>query len=567
MKQILLISAFISLGMIMNAQTFQWAKHFTGDGNNNGYSLAQNSSGDLYVAGSFEGTIDFDTGEGVYTLTSFGDRDAYIEKMDANGSLIWVKQIGGPEADYIRCISLGLSDNIYITGSFKGTADMDPGDDNYNYTSLGGEDMFVVELDEDGNFTWAGHMGGTLDDHITSIAVAPSGNVYIAGYYLGTADFEPADTAEYYLQATGQALFVEKLNQNNQFVWAKTMGGPGFDYCQSMCIDEQENVYTTGMFAGPADFDPGEDVFYLNSVGDRDIYMSKLSNEGLFVWAKAMGGYELEAGQGIVYDSDSHLFLTGNFQGTVDFDPDTSAYYMTSMGDYDIFTGKYDIEGNLIWMKQMGGPGSDGGYAITLDNDNNVYSTGHFSETADFDPGTGIFEMTSFGDLDIFISKLDASGNFVWAADMGGEMYDRGLAVMTDNQNNIFTTGMFEGMADFDPSDNNYYLEAVGNSDVFISKLSTELLGLTDHEQANELVVYPNPVNHYLNIVMDFNQQFTDEKMSLELIDLSGKVVIAKEVAVDQTLINLDMSRLPSGEYALILSNSKRKQVQKVIKN
>lgn len=567
MKQILLISTFVSLGMLLNAQTFQWAKHLTGDGNNNGYSLAQNSSGDLYVAGSFEGTIDFDTGEGVYTLTSFGDRDAYIEKMDANGNLIWVKQIGGSEADYIRCISLGLSDNIYVTGSFKGTADMDPGDSNYNFTSLGGEDMFVVELDENGDFTWAGHMGGPLDDHTTSIAVAPSGNIYLAGYYLGTVDFEPSDTAEYYMQATGQAIFIEKLNQNNQFLWAKTMGGPGFDYCQSMCIDEQENIYTTGMFAGPADFNPGEDVFYLNSVGDRDIYINKLSNEGLFVWAKAMGGYELEAGQGIVYNSDSHIFLTGNFQGTVDFDPDTTTYNMTSMGDYDIFTGKYDLDGHLIWMKQMGGSGSDGAYAIALDNDNNVYSTGHFTETADFDPGTGIFELTSFGDFDIFISKLDAYGNFVWAADMGGEMHDRGLAIITDNQSNIITTGMFEGIADFDPSYTNYYLEGLGSSDVFISKLSTQLLGINDLEQTTDLVVYPNPVNQQLNIVMKFDGKFQGEQITLKLIDLSGRVVVKKVLDVDKTVIKLDMTMFPSGEYALILSNSKIKYVQKVIKN
>ena len=567
MKQIFLISAFISFGLIMNAQTFQWAKQFTGDGNNSGYSLAQNSSGDIYVGGSFEGTVDFDTGEGVYTLTSFGDRDAYIEKMDANGTLIWVKQIGGPEADYIRCITLGLYDNIYVTGSFKGTSDMDPGEDNHYFTSLGGEDMFVVELDENGNFAWAGHMGGSLDDHTTSITIAPTGNIYIAGYYLGTADFEPCDTAEYYMQATGQALFVEKLDQDNQFIWAKTMGGPGFDYCQSMCIDELENVYTTGMFMGPADFDPGDGIAYLYSVGDRDIFMSKLDKDGMYVWAKAMGGYELEAGQSIVYDSDNHLFLTGNFQGTVDFDPDTGTYYMTSMGDYDIYTGKYDIDGHLVWMKQMGGPGSDGGYAITLDNDNNVYSTGHFTETADFDPGTGIFEMTSFGDLDIFISKLDASGNFVWAADMGGEMYDRGLAIMTDNQSNVFTTGMFEGLADFDPSNNNYFLTGLGDYDVFISKLSTELLGLNDQEQTRDLVVFPNPVNKQLTIVMEFGLQFQGDQITLKLIDLSGKVVLEKEIVVDQAVINLDMTKFPSGEYALILSNSKVKFIQKVIKN
>jgi len=525
MKQFFLIATFIGFGMMVNAQTFQWAKEFNGNGNNAGYSLVQNSAGEMYISGSFEGTVDFDAGDGVYNLTAFGDRDAFIEKMDADGNFMWVKQIGGTDSDYVRNSCLDNDGNIFITGSFKGISDMDPGDDDYYFTSLGGEDMFVLELDEDGNFVWAGHMGGPLDDHATSISIAPSGNIYIAGYFLGMADFDPSDTAEYYLQATGQAIFVEKLNINKQFIWAGMMGGSGFDYCQNMCLDDDENVYTIGMFGGTADFDPGDGTEYLNAVGDRDIFVSNLNSDGEYVWAKSMGGNLIEAGQFIEYDNIGNLLLTGNFQGTVDFDPGEGNYYMTSMGDYDIFIGKLDMEGNMVWMKQIGGAGSDGGWALALDSDNNVYSTGYFSETADFNPGDETFEMTSFGDIDIFVSKLDESGNFVWAADMGGELYDRGLSIITDDQSNIITTGMFEGTADFDPSGNNYYLNGLGDYDVFISRLGTELLGLDKKESNNFIIAYPNPVSQYFQL--DFGEIISE--VSVSIYNVNGQELLNKK--------------------------------------
>ncbi len=523
------------------AQGFQWAKQFDGEGNSTSYTLVQSPSGELYVAGSFEGTIDFDAGEETFFLTSYGDRDVYVTKMDASGNFLWAKQIGGTEIDYSRRIALDPSGNLYVTGSFKGTADMDPGEEVYNLTSVGGYDMYVTQLDEDGNFMWAGQMGGSLDDNCTDIKIPPSGDIYIAGYFLGIADFDPNNTGEYYLTASNQAVFVEKLSSDHTLLWAGTMGGPGFDYCQSMCLDEDENICTTGMFMGPADFDPGETVFMLDSDGDRDVFISKLNSDGEFVWAKQMGGPLLEAGQGIDADDNGNLYLSGNFQGTVDFSTNETPFILTSFGDYDIFSGKLDADGNLLWMKQMGGLNNQSSYAMAIDNSGNSYVTGLFEGTADFNPGEEIYEMTSFGDYDIFVTKLDVSGNFVWAADIGGTELDRGLSIISDDQENIYTSGYFTGTADFDPSDNNYNLTANGDYSTFVLKLDTDILGI-DSKAVNVAVkLFPNPVNQGFQIdfenilsevrVVIFNtygqqiynkQHFGENKITIELNGSNG---------------------------------------------
>ena len=113
----------------------------------------------------------------------------FITKSDASGNLIWAKNLGGSNAS--TSIAVDVLRNVYITGSFRGTADFDPGPGTYNLTSAGDEDIFVTKLDASGNFVWAKKMGGASDDDGNSIAVDASGNVYTTGYFQGTADFDP----------------------------------------------------------------------------------------------------------------------------------------------------------------------------------------------------------------------------------------------------------------------------------------------------------------------------------------------------------------------------------------
>jgi hypothetical protein len=182
-----------------------------------------------------------------------------------------------------------------------------------------------------------------------------------------------------------------------------------------------------------------------------------------FQWAKRTGNSGFDYGSSIAVDPSGNVYTTGQFQGFVDFNPDTGVFLLTSAGAEDIFVRKLDASGNLIWAGRMGGTGSDIANSIKVDNSGNVYTTGSFDGTADFDPGAGVFNLTSTGGTkDIFVCKLDASGNFVWAKQMGGlGGYNVGNSIALDASGNVLTTGRFDGTGDFDPGIGTYNLSSV----------------------------------------------------------------------------------------------------------
>src|SRR5690606_23904636 len=137
--------------------------------------------------------------------------------------------------------------------------------------------------------------------------------------------------------------------------------------------------------------------------------------------------------------------------GTVDFDPGVGVYNLTSLGYDDIFIQKLDSNGDFLWAKRMGSTGSNIGHSIAVDTAGNVYTTGTFGGTVDFDPGVGTFNLTSAGGVDIFIQKLDSNGDFLWAKRMGGIGREQGSSITIDALGNVYTTGSFEEEVDFDP--------------------------------------------------------------------------------------------------------------------
>src|SRR6185436_19324206 len=151
-----------------------------------------------------------------------------------------------------------------------------------------------------------------------------------------------------------------------------------------------------------------------------------------FEWAKNIGGYYGYANGLAVKVISNTIYTCGKFKGRVDFDPGAGTFYLTSAGNEDIFISQSDASGNLLWAKSIGGPANDVAYSIVADASGNVYITGSFSLTADFDPGPGVFNLTASGNTDIFISKLDASGNFTWAKQMGGTGVDIGRSIDLD---------------------------------------------------------------------------------------------------------------------------------------
>jgi hypothetical protein len=401
-----------------------WAKGMGGSGADEGRSIAVDASGNVFTTGFFNGTGDFDPGPAtVSLLTSAGNKDIFVSKLDSSGNFVFARSMGGTFSDYGNDIAVDASGNVLTTGGFTGTADFDPGAGTVNLTSGSG---FVSKLDSSGNFVWAKEMGGGG----AGIATDASGNVFTTGNFFFTQDFDPG-AGTFNLTASGSFadIYVSKLDSNGNFVFAKQMGGDSDDLVSDIAVDASGNVLTTGSFVLTADFDPGAGRASLNSRGNSDIFVSKLDNNGNFVFARGIGSTNADVGSGIAVDASGNVFTTGYFDGIVDFDPGAGRFDLHSRLRTDIYVSKLDGSGNFAFAVSMGGTGTDQGKGIVVDSAGNVFTTGLFNGDADFNPGDEPTGRTSAEGNDIFVSwlrptpitdfLLDGKQDLVWRHDSG----------------------------------------------------------------------------------------------------------------------------------------------------
>jgi surface protein len=475
---------------------FQWAKSFGGSGvaGEQIVDLDIDASGNIYVTGFFTSVTDFDPGAGTFNLTPVGGTDIFIAKFNASGNFVWAKRIGGndPQDERAEAIDVDNAGNIYITGLFYGTVDFDPNATAFNLASAGSADAFILKLNTGGDFVWAVRAGGTEYEQALDIVVDNAGNTFTTGYFTGTADFDPgAGTVN--LIPDVQDVFVLSLDNTGSFQWAKKFGGLQTDRGRTIGIDGAGDVVITGRFSGYTasfDFDPGPSIVTLTpntTTTSLDIYIAKLnSTTGNIIWAKAIAGTLDDADEGIAIDNLDNILLTGYFQNTTDFDPGAGIFNLTAVGQRSPFIVKLTSSGDFVWAKAflnssaVGSPDSRGD-AITTDAVGNVYASGQFQRTIDFDPGPGVFNLVALGQSDAYVTKLDANGNFVWAYKIGSTNFDFALGIAITASGEIYAAGSFALTADFDPGTCTFNMTSTGGYDAYIQKVTfaTSALGPT----------------------------------------------------------------------------------------
>ena len=478
-KNKLLFVIFISILMSnisSSAQNFLWAKQMGGTNVEVGNAVTTDAAGNVYTAGYFQGTADFDPGFGIFNLTSSGTADIFVTKFNSTGNFIWAIQMGsnasGTGSNQATGIAIDPLGNIVIAGYFNGVCDFDPGPGTYYLGAALSTRIFIVKIDPLGNLIWAKNVENTSSNLCNSLFVDNNGYIYTTGYFGNTSDFDPGPGV-FNLVSTGSAdAFVLKLDSNGNFVWAKQLGGASIINGTGISSDNLGNVLVTGYFQGTADFDPSASNYDLTSFGSNDIFVSKLDSNGNFVWAKQMGGTGDDWGLSVTTDLIGNIITTGYFRATADFDPSATVLNLTASVADDAFISKLDGSGNLIWVKQFGGTSTERGYSVKTDNINNIYTTGYFAGTTDFDPNAGVYDLTSNGGVDTFISKLDSTGNFVWAKSFGGTGTDRPYAIHVDLAKNVYTTGQFQNTVDFDTDAGIYNITSFGTFDIFVHKMN-----------------------------------------------------------------------------------------------
>jgi hypothetical protein len=314
-----------------NSGNFVWARSASGSQACGGMAITSDAFGYVYTTGFFTGTVDFDPGAGTYNLLAGGGNDAFVQKLDASGNLVWAKAFLSSSnftPDGGHAISVDASGNVLTTGVFHETVDFDPGAGTFSMTSTDNGDVFISKLSSSGNFVWAKKIGGAgpSDDEGESIHHDASGNIYIAGHFSATADMDPGPGTMNFTASVGSNTFLSKLDASGNLVWAKQLETKN---AFSSDLDANGDFYITGQFTGTADVDPGPGTVLLTAVASNDVYVCKINNSGDLVWARAVGSSESENGLSVAVDDAGGLSITGNFLGTLDFDPGAGVQNVT----------------------------------------------------------------------------------------------------------------------------------------------------------------------------------------------------------------------------------------------
>lgn len=419
-------------------------------------------SGRTYVTGVFTGNESF----GSYNLNSNGDTDVFVMMFDAAGNVSWAVSFGNDQVDDVYGIDVDASGNVLVTGSFIGSVDFDPSPDDF---IIDGQpvntDGFVAQFDDEGLFIWAGSVSGETNEIIFDVATDASRNMYLTGSFDGDTDLDPTPGVQTVPSSTsGVDAFFIRVNADHTLGWIQTVGNSLEARGINVAVDFSGAPVFTGHYLGTLDINPGSGTQNISSSGGstfRDIFVTKLSGAtGAFTWGKSIGGNQGNYPYSMSIDGQLNIYISGQFEGTGDFDPDGSiTNTLTSNGDADIFVTKFHPSGALLWAKSFGGDGADHGLGVFADN-SNVYVTGDFTDDVDF--GTsGTHNLFSFGSTDAFILNLDPSGNFKWIGQMGGDSDEDALAVVGDDSGNVYVAGnFFSRPVDLDPSCDELNLDA-----------------------------------------------------------------------------------------------------------
>lgn len=385
------------------AQQLEWAIVVNAPTQVVATATAVDGAGAVITVGYFISEVDLDPGPGTFTVSSgLNSSDIYMQKLDANGQFLWGGSLGSTGADVAPGVAVDADDNIILTGKISGTVDLDPGPGVFNVTT----------------------MNGTFD------------------------------------------ALVLKLDASGNFLWGTIFGSNGNDGGMSVATDAAGNIHTTGFLGTTGDIDPGPGITSAGGFGMDDVFVQQLDPAGNFVRGFAIGSAGNDIGNGIAVSASGRVYVTGDYNGTMDLDPGPGVLTATTAGSKDIFMLKLDPLGDLVWGHHIGGNSLEVSRAIAV-SDMGMVITGQLNSVTDMDPGPGVAELPGSGFEDAFLLKLDTAGNYQWAF-LLSSFLNIGTGLAVDAQGNVVTCGSFGGTLDIDPGPAESNLVSNGASDAYL---------------------------------------------------------------------------------------------------
>lgn len=489
---------------------FIWSKMLNGDDDVQIINVQLDANGNHYLLGIFEGTCDFNPDPQLTnSLTSYGNKDVFLCKLNSAGNFLWAKQFGNSDDNSTNELITDNAGVCYFDVTYRDSIDADPGVGQNYFTANGLQDALFLKLNDAGNLLNAFSLGGAYVDVISDIHLLPGNELLVTGSILGTVDLNPGvGTYSVSLIQGTVAGFILKLNAQLAFTWAKVFPGQNagsLSRIESIDLDQAGNIYVGGIFQGDVDFNPDSNGVAVKSSfsGTVDSYLMKLSSTGQFNWVHSFGANFPDYASSVAVFDDGRCFLFGEYSGQIDLDPDTvNTVLITSpgsFGNYQNYIVGLDANGVYNWGRGVSGYGAGFiGNTLITDGNNQLYSCGYFGGTADFDPNSGVFNLSC--------------------------------------------------------------LPSTGGS--FLIKLSPVVTGV-EESLAADFLLYPNPAFGQVLVQSASGSRIEN----VQVFDLSGKCVTAVS-AVQSMEFRMDVSSLAAGMYLLQVTTnegvrSKKLQVVK----
>jgi hypothetical protein len=288
------------------------------------------------------------------------------------------------------------------------------------------------------SWQWAKFEGLSSTNNDASIALDMSGNIYLVQ----------------------DNIFLEKCDSNGDLLWLKSASGKS----KSVAVDFSGNIHIVGNYIGQSII---LDSITLPNItpGYNDIFLAKIDANGNILWAKSSGGTTDDYATSISVDASGNTYVAGYFKSSsISFGSITLLNTDNSGNYYDGFLVKYDVSGNELWAKRIGGIYSDYALAIAVDASGNPILTGMYDSPA---ISIGATTLTNAGSNDIFLAKYDTNGNELWAKTVGGYDNDEAYCISVDSFGNAFIAGFFySNTINFGSTT----LTNSGNSSIFLAK-------------------------------------------------------------------------------------------------
>ncbi|MBZ0091928.1 MAG: hypothetical protein K8F27_06880 [Sulfuricellaceae bacterium] len=392
-------------------------------------TVTADPAGNIYVAGTFQGTAKF----GAYSLTSAGGyADVFVAKYDSGGNSLWALavggscQVGGIAADATR---------VYLTGSCVHGASFGghplPASPSYNGS------VYVATIDPAGSFTRVLASGGSGDMNGTAIAIDSEGSILVTGSYTNTPTLLGTT-----LTGSGGAFVFKVNNATDTLAWIKSSDGSA----NAVTADSAGNVYIAGSFARGTAVFGGTTLTVGLPYGNTIPFVAKLDKSGNWLWAKGMPSRSYDMSNGVAADAAGNIYVTGRFVAQITFDATTLT--ATAMNAYTAFIAKLDPSGNFLWTRQAGAATQYVyGKAVTINTDGNPVMSGAYCGTATF----GSLSLTPKYKCDAFVTELGASsGDYLWAKSAGGNSGNESAdALALAPGGNLIVAGNFEDNISF----------------------------------------------------------------------------------------------------------------------